>query len=207
VLTADQVDSWREGRFADVPLLLGVTSNEWGASRASDDFAASVRSSYGAFADRLLAAYPHATPEEAATSAGWLANEIAMDSNAYSWASLQAEHGTKPVWYYYFHNAPEGSRHGSEVALVFGNEDVRPGRAGWGERTRALSRQLQTYWVNFAKSGDPNGASLPAWPRFDPNEPSVLQLGLETKVVEVPGRERLDVLTDYFAWRREGSGG
>jgi len=206
VLPADQVALWQAGEFADVPLLLGVTSNEWGAARAQPDFAASVREGYGAFAPQVLAAYPHASPEEAANSARRLANESAMDANAYIWARLHAEHARSPVWYYYFHNAPEGSGHGSEVSLVFGNQDARPGRDPWDERTRALSRQLQDYWVNFAKSGDPNGADAPIWPRFTPEKPSVLQLGLETKVVDVPGRDRLDVLADYFAWRRENGG-
>jgi para-nitrobenzyl esterase len=208
VLTADQVALWERGDFADVPLLVGHTSNEWGAGRApAGDFASTIRAAYGAFADRVLAAYPHATPEEAAASARALGNELSMNSNAYLYARSQAEHGRAPAWYYHFHNAPEGSGHGSEVGLVFANEDARQGREPWDARTRALSRQLQGYWVNFAKRGDPNGPGLPAWPRFDPAEPSVLEVGLETKVVDVPGRQRLDVLADYFAWRREGSGG
>jgi len=206
VLPDDQVALWQSGAFADVPLLLGVASNEWGASRAPQDFTAAVEEGYGAFAPRVLAAYPHADAQEAAASARWLANEASMDANAYLWARLHAEHGRSPVWYYYFHNAPEGSSHGSEVALVFGNEDARPGRAPWDARTRDLSRQLQAYWVNFAQTGDPNGPSVPQWPRFTPDEPSVLQLGLETKVIDVPGRDRLDVLADYFAWRRENGG-
>jgi len=204
VLTGDQVRLWQAGAFNDVPVLVGTTSNEWGAlgRGQGEDFAGQVRGGYGEFADRVLAAYPHATPEEAAQSARWLANESGMEVGAYSWARLQAAKSQNPVWYYWFNNAPEGSGHGSEVGLVFGNEDTRPSRERWSEHNRALSRQLQSYWVNFAKSGNPNGAGLPEWPRFRPDQPSVLALGLETKVIDVPNRERLDVIDRYLAWRR-----
>ena len=208
VVTGDQVELWNQGKFNDVPLLVGNTSNEWGGSRASSgDFAANVHKDYGAYADKLLAAYAHATPEESAASAKALANEVGMNSNAFLFATEQARHASSPVWYYYFDNAPGGSPHGSEVALVFGNEDHRPGRDPWDARTRALSQQLQGYWVNFAKTGDPNGQDLPKWPRFDPTKPSVLELGLQTKVIDVPARSRLDALAGYYDWRREQGGG
>jgi carboxylesterase type B len=32
---------------------------------------------------------------------------------------------------------------------------------------RALSDAMVGYWTNFAKTGDPNGPGLPAWPTFD----------------------------------------
>ena len=30
------------------------------------------------------------------------------------------------------------------------------------------------FWTNFAKTGDPNGEGVPAWPTFDPAAPQVM---------------------------------
>ena len=32
---------------------------------------------------------------------------------------------------------------------------------------RTVSDQVMEYWTNFAKTGNPNGGSLAAWPRYD----------------------------------------
>jgi para-nitrobenzyl esterase len=58
----------------------------------------------------------------------------------------------------------EGAPHGGEIAYVFGTLSGGRGGAPTPEDL-AVSRIAQSYWVNFAKTGDPNGASLPIWPR------------------------------------------
>ncbi|HEY6817561.1 MAG TPA: carboxylesterase family protein [Croceibacterium sp.] len=209
VVPGDQYALWGEHRFADVPLLVGATSAEWGAQpTTATDFEERVRRDYGERAPALLAVYPHASDAEASTSATLLGTDSFV-WNAYTWARLQAEKGTVPVFAYRFHRPtaqnPLGSPHGSEVALVFGNEDKRPSRPGWSEADRALSRQLQGYWVNFARTGDPNGPGLPAWPAFAAGRATVMQLGAETGPIALPGSDRLAALDGYFAWRRGGS--
>ena len=56
-----------------------------------------------------------------------------------------------------------GAYHGAEIPYVFDTHDAwLPTDAD----DRALTRRTMDYWVNFARTGDPNGETVPAWPRW-----------------------------------------
>ena len=43
-------------------------------------------------------------------------------------------------------------------------------------RLTKLSEQMQQYWTNFAKTGDPNGPGLPKWQKFDKSTAAYMDL-------------------------------
>ena len=56
-----------------------------------------------------------------------------------------------------------GARHAGEIEYVFGalKSDVK---APWEDADVAISDQMMTFWSNFAKTGNPSGEGVPAWP-------------------------------------------
>ncbi len=87
-----------------------------------------------------------------------------------------------------------GAPHASEIPYVFGTLTARPGSTATPEN-QAVSRMAQSYWVNFAKTGDPNGAGLPAWPRHDPKKDLIFDFRPDGSVGAGPDprKARLDV--------------
>ena len=98
--------------------------------------------------------------------------------------------------------------HGGEIAFVFGTLGTPmfgPPPPLPTTQDQAVSHMAQSYWVNFATKGDPNGAGLPEWPAFSQGMPLVMRFGVNHGPATMPNLDRLKVLDDYYAWRRGGS--
>ncbi|MCW2525109.1 MAG: hypothetical protein JWO63_3444, partial [Frankiales bacterium] len=63
---------------------------------------------------------------------------------------------------------------------------------------RAVARAMGDYWTNFAKAGDPNGASLTRWPGAGAGDPMLLvdAAGFAARHDDDP---RLDSITHALA--------
>jgi para-nitrobenzyl esterase len=87
--------------------------------------------------------------------------------------------------------------HGVDVSLVFHRySSIMHG--GGVPRAKALAGELASAWVNFARTGDPNGAGVTAWPAYTPALRSTLVLGDTSEVVDDPLRD-LRLLWDDLA--------
>ena len=214
VIPGDQYELYEQGRFNDIPVLIGYNSDEGASFMREKDpkrYRESVVQRYGQFADKLMEAYP-VTETAVPKSARDLMRDAAFGWHTWSWARLQAEKGKSKVFLYYFDQHPDepagsprygmGSPHGQEVQYVF-QHVFRPEQ----QSDIPLMKAMGDYWVNFAKYGDPNGPGVPQWPAFTKDVHNTMYLtGPEPHVGPVPDEKSLEVLNSYFEWRRTDEG-
>ena len=79
---------------------------------------------------------------------------------------------TDKVWLYRYAYVPDaamgsvpGAGHDAEMEMVFKNPDMR-WKGKWSAADLSMAKSVTGYWVNFAKTGNPNGPGLPAWPAY-----------------------------------------
>lgn len=79
--------------------------------------------------------------------------------------------------------------HGVEVPFVFDNVDKIPRWIGVGAGLQPLADKVSRTWVEFARTGNPNHASLPHWPAYETNTRATMIFNDECKVVNDPGKD------------------
>jgi para-nitrobenzyl esterase len=116
-------------------------------------------------------AFTHVPVMIGATSADLGGGDGFMIAGARKIAGLLAAQGI-PVYSYRFSYVADsadqstGAKHASDIPFFMDTDRIRYG-AKTSQRDDAVGRTASAYVVNFARTGDPNGAAMPAWPRFD----------------------------------------
>lgn len=171
LITETAETAYKARRQPRVPLMLGSNSADSAGnrirSRTKDEFFAR----YGQWSAEAKAAYDPDGTTALATMLSRANDDFGQAEPARFAANAFAANGS-PAYLYMFSYVPTalreqlrtGSPHGGDVPFAFGTLGGGRGGAPTVEDL-AVSRMMQSYWVNFAKTGDPNGAGLPAWPR------------------------------------------
>ncbi|WP_372785239.1 carboxylesterase/lipase family protein [Phenylobacterium sp.] len=220
--------TFARGGEARVPLLTGWNSDEGTKypvfpTRAA--FRNVLQAVFGANAERAGAFFATPTDADAVEQSLELTRDVGFAARIYRGARLHARSG-QPVYLYHFERRSPfrpgqhfseiepasrfGAYHAAELPYVFATLDTID--RDFEPADRALSGLLQTYWVNFATRGNPNGpraaagrGPLPRWPRYGGGAAGVLHIGDSVHVGPVPNLERLRFI-DGVAVRMPGGG-
>lgn len=217
-LPAAPYNIFAKGKQHNVPLLVGSNADDGQVALQlypicpPQAFVEQARRRFGSQAGAYLKLYPanseqQATRSEVASLTDWFFAAPMRD-----WVQLQTETGKAKAYLYLFshgppvpaasyHGAFHGAFHAAEVFYVFDSMNLHPNWA-WTEADRRLSRTMMSYWVNFARMGNPNGRGLPHWPAYNEKDQEVMDLGTRIEARQEPDRRRLDWWVAWFAKQR-----
>ena len=156
------------GQAAAAPPLAGANTQEFGP--ASPFIAARTEAALKRLPDETQGALRAAYGDDLAAGLG---ADAAFVAPARLFAGHQAR--VAPTYLYRFDVVPAGqrrpgvgARHATDLPYVFGTLPASLGRTD--EADSRASETIRAYWTNFAKTGDPNGPGLPAWPSYGPGD-------------------------------------
>lgn len=187
-------DAFLNGRQHNVPYIAGANSYE-GSLRAVIPIPA-YDEALDANREKIAAAYG-IEPEDPFLSLAFYGDNLFTAPTRF--LVTQMKNVDAPSWLYHFDYVMDsmdehvpGASHGSEVLFVFEtieSVDITPQMAAFtgippgtyepSDKDRNASRTIHRYWVEFAKSLDPNAEGLPTWPVYEGTEPETLLISNE----------------------------
>ncbi|MBO6164285.1 MAG: carboxylesterase family protein [Lachnospiraceae bacterium] len=193
VLTKSTYETFMNNEQGHVPYLMGYTAKEGiVVTPTLDAYKGLIRLLYGARADEFLALCPQKEEEFPEARDAFFTESL--QAAVECWAEVQDDRRSTPTYVYELaRNLPgddKGPFHASDLWYVF-KTFMRAWRP-WTPRDYEIAWQMNTYWANFAKSGNPNGDRLPEWKPYTKAEQNTLVFGDEkTRMEEVPVNARV----------------
>ena len=181
------------GKQADVPVLIGTNSDEGSAfvpmlaplfGKGAAGFGTYVQVALPEAAGQVAELYPASNEQEAERFWSDFFGDATFGYPIRAWARGM-ENVTSDAYLYWFTWWPpvadrEQLRafHAAEIGYVFGNLSLF--NAAPADEDRDLSDLMARIWVQFAKTGNPNGPGLPEWPAYTRGNEAYMEIGKDT---------------------------
>jgi para-nitrobenzyl esterase len=193
----------------------------------TENFIARVKAEYPKDFETVLKLYPQGTERDIEVTATALASDRFIVYSTWKWFDLHRKNSAQPVYRYVYSklrpalvdnslssglaggtlkkdpNAPKiepvGAPHACEIEYCMGNLHLVKEYA-WTADDYKVSETMLNYFVNFVKTGNPNGEKLPEWSAAkatDPNPP-VMILNTESKMVPAKDDARYEFLDKMY---------
>ncbi len=184
VLPENVLQHFEKGLHNDVPLLTGWVTGDGAlmgpANTTFDKFKKDAQANYGHNSDEFLKIFAVTNDDEAKAAQTKLGLFQFAALPSHLWAGFNKKH--KSYLYQFSHVPPDkpnfpnyGAFHTSEVPYAL--HTLWKWNRTWQQTDLDLEKKMSDYWVNFAKTGNPNGAGLPEWKTYDKHSGNIMELG------------------------------
>ena len=187
VLPTDIIAHYRSGKNNSVPVMTGWVTGDAALTQRGQVTAAGFRESatqrFGDRAPLFLQLFPASSDEEARRSQSLQS----LIDFAVVQSHLMSTLNQAPAYVYQFSFVPTdkpgfpnyGAFHTSEVPFAL--HTLARWNRPWQSRDLTMESMMSSYWINFIRTGNPNGPGLPIWSPYGAKDAVVLELGEEVK--------------------------
>ncbi|MCR5153915.1 MAG: carboxylesterase family protein [Lachnospiraceae bacterium] len=203
VLTKQPYESYLAGEYNEEAIMHGYNSDEAAAflifgGANLKNYESNVRGYFGKYADEVMALYPASTDEEAAENWKDIWGAVFFDYPHYCLNRLAVKNNI-PVYEYWFskENGRLGPWHSGEEVYFYGN--IPAESKLYDDYDRQLSDAMKNYYLNFAKTGNPNGSGLIEWKQNTASE-DVMEFGANYGMIKEAEHELFAIMDKMQGW-------
>ncbi|MBE6719757.1 MAG: carboxylesterase family protein, partial [Ruminococcaceae bacterium] len=200
-ITEQPYMTYEKGNNNEQALLNGYNSHEANVFNLfskidKDGYSESLQKLFGDYADEAEKSFPYDSVEldydflveqggEAKGTYNYILGGTWFAYSHKTWSDYIAAQ-SKPVYFYRFakDNGSLRANHGGEMPYAYGN--LWRHKDKYDDSDFELSETMQNYWVNFVKTGNPNGDNLPRWEKYTKTQKQILQLDTEVRMTDDP---------------------